>query len=81
MNITLNITFTPDMEQAVADAARQRGLTPEDLVLQAVQEKVGTARPALREPRDDWERLLASLPVDAGVSLTDEQCSSENFYD
>ena len=76
----MTIELSPDMEQAVAAAARRHGLTPEDLVLQAVREKVKN-RPALGEPRDDWERLLRSAASPAGVSLTDEQCSSENFYD
>lgn len=32
-------------------------------------------------PRDDWERLLLSIGVDTGVSLTDEQCSRECIYE
>ena len=32
-------------------------------------------------PQDDWERRLRAIAKDCGVSLTDEQASSEGYYD
>ena len=73
------ITLTPDIEDALLRQARAQGTTPERLVLDTLREKL--ALPTLPPPRDDWERLLRSLTVDAGVSLTNEQASSETYYD
>ncbi len=35
----------------------------------------------LPEPRDDWERLLREAATDCGVSLSDEDLSSEGIYE
>lgn len=81
----MTIAFTPELEAAIMQEAQRDGKTPEDLVLEAVQEKFVTRSHSpvleLREPRDEWERLLRSAASPAGVSLTDEQLSREVMYE
>jgi hypothetical protein len=81
----MTITLTPDIEAAVADQARRQGTSPESLALDSLREKfverqVHQSVPVI-EPRDEWERMLASIAVDTGVSLTDEQLSREVMYE
>ena len=78
----MTITLTPEIEETLAQEARQRGTTLEDLALTKLRLPVPTDyRDALPPPRDGWERQLRSVAVDCGVSLTDEQVSRESFYD
>jgi hypothetical protein len=37
----MNVTLTPDLEQALVQRARQHGITPEAAVLDAVRKKAG----------------------------------------
>lgn len=89
----MTLTLTPDIEKELGEEARRRGTTLERLALERLRttyhsgsqkpEKASTSsKPtALREPRDDWERLLRSAASDCGVSLTDEQASRDALYD
>ena len=82
----MTITLSPEIEQTLTEQARKQGTTLESLVLEALQEKynlpaVALAPPSKIEPRDDWERLLFSLAIDCGVSLSNEALSSESLYD
>ena len=67
------ITLTPQLEAALSEQARRRGVAPETLALEALRERFLPA-PAL-EPRDEWERRLLGLAKDCGVSLSDEALS------
>lgn len=80
----MTITLTSDIEAAVKEQARQRGTSPETLALNTLREQFA-AKPIHRpvpliEPRDDWERQLARIGIEIGISLTDEQVSSEGIY-
>lgn len=82
----MTITLTPEIERALAEQARAQAIAPETLALDSLREKFVSDRqpasgPDLIEPRDDWERLVASIGVDTGVSLTDEQTSREVIYE
>jgi hypothetical protein len=35
----------------------------------------------VRLPDDEWVRILKELPIDCGVSLSNEALSSEGLYD
>ncbi len=72
------ITLTPDLAAALTAQAQRRGITPEALALSALRVRF---LPAVREPRDDWERKLRAIATDCGVSLSDEAVSSEGLYD
>ncbi len=80
----MTITLTPEIETALVERAQGQGTEPETLALDGLRELFlkdkGAKGVPLIEPRDDWERLLASAASDAGVSLTDEQLSREVIY-
>jgi hypothetical protein len=74
------ITLGPELEAALKEAARQRGVAPEMLALNALRERfLDTA--ARLQPRDEWERGLLEAARDCGVSLPDSALSSEGLYD
>ena len=74
------ITLGPDLESALNDLARKKGVAPEDLALTALRERF--LAPGLGiPPRDEWERRLRSAATDCGISLSNEAVSSEGLYD
>jgi hypothetical protein len=74
------ITLGPDLEAALTELARQQGIAPEVLALNALRERF--LAPGLRsQPRDEWGRRLRSAATDCGVSLSDEAVSSEGLYE
>ena len=73
------ITLTPQLEAALTEQARQRGVAPETLALDVLRERFLPAD-AL-QPRDEWERGLLEAARDCGVSLPDWALSSEGLYD
>jgi hypothetical protein len=74
------INLSPQLEAALTEQARRRGVAPEVLALEALQERfLGTA--SLLQPRDEWERGLLEAARDCGVSLPDWALSSEGLYD
>ena len=75
----MTITLTPEIENALVEQARNRGTTPERLVLDALREKLVPV--TLEPPRDEWEAQLVSAGSPAGVSLSDEATSSDSLYD
>ncbi len=80
----MNVTLTPDLEQAVVRRARQHGTTPEAVVLDAIREKLGREPPevtSILEPGDEWEERLLRVGTPCGVSVSDEALSSERLYD
>jgi hypothetical protein len=76
----MEIKLTPELEAALQKHARQRGMEPENLALEVLQERfLPTSLPV--EPRDEWERGLLAAARDCGVSLPDSALSSEGLYD
>lgn len=74
------ITLPAELENAVTNEAQKKGTTAEKVVLDALREKFAPRKLPF-EPRDEWERGLLNMAVDCGVSLTDEQVSSEGLYE
>jgi hypothetical protein len=74
------ITVTPELEAALSEQARQRGVAPEILALDALRERF-MPKIAVFEPRDEWERRLFGAAVDCGVSISNEALSSEGLYE
>ena len=74
MNLTLNLT--PELEAKIREQARATGKPPEDLALEALQDKLSMAEDvSAMLPRSIWkqefEALLESMPdgnVDADLS-------------
>jgi hypothetical protein len=74
------ITPDPQLEAALTAAARERGLAPEALALDALRRQF-LPRPLPFEPQDEWERRLLAIGRDCGVSLPDSAFSREELYD
>lgn len=74
------ITPEPQLEAALAAAARQRGISTEELALEALRQKF-LPRPLPFEPRDEWERGLLEAATDCGVPLPGTTYGSDEIYD
>jgi hypothetical protein len=74
------INLTPQLEAALSEQARRRGVEPEVLALDALRERFLPKAP-LVEPRDDWERSLFEAAIDCGVSVPDSTLSSDGLYE
>ena len=82
----MTITLPPDIENALAEQAHKRGMTPERLVLDTLREQLMLVTPThggvtQEPPCDEWETLLLSVGSPAGVSLSDDATSRESLYD
>ena len=74
------ITLGPELEAALNEQARRRGVAGEVLALDALRERF--LAPALPvRPQDEWERRLLGLAKDCGVSLSDAALSREALYE
>jgi hypothetical protein len=65
------------LESLLKDAAKREGLTPQDLAVRVLNERLIASR---LEPQDEWERGLFAAAKPWRVSLTDEQISSDGLY-
>jgi hypothetical protein len=74
------IHLPPQLEAALGEQARRRGVAPEVLALDALQERFLPEAP-LVEPRDEWERRLFEAAIDCGVSVPDSALSSDGLYE
>lgn len=74
------LNLTPQLEAALNEQARQRGVAPEALALEVLQERFLPKLPSL-EPRDEWERRLFGAALDCGVSVPDSALSSDGLYE
>jgi hypothetical protein len=74
------VTLPPQLEAALSEQARRRGMAPEALALDALRERFLPASDPL-EPRDEWERRLLGAATDCGVSLSDAALSREEMYE
>lgn len=76
----MNITLTAELEAALIASARQKGISPKDLALEALRDRFLTAS-APPTPNDEWERTLFAAAKDCGVSLPHSALSREELYD
>ena len=74
------IELTPQLESALSEQARRRGVTPEHVALDALRDRFLPKISAV-EPRDDWERKLFGAAIDCGVSVPDSALSSDGLYE
>jgi len=74
------IRLPPELETALNELARKRGVAPEILALDALRERL-IAMTRVVEPRDEWERLVIQTGTNCGVSLPHEALSSEGLYE
>jgi hypothetical protein len=74
------VNLTPQLEAALVELARQRGVVPESLALEALRDRFLPKMPPV-EPRDDWERRLFGAALDCGASVPDSALSSDGLYE
>ncbi len=72
------ITLGPELESALNEQARKRGIDAESLALDALRKQFLSP---LMQPRDEWERRLFAAASDCGVALSNEAVSSEGLYE
>jgi hypothetical protein len=73
------ITPDPELEAALAAAAREQGIDPVALALDILRQRM-LPRPLPFEPRDEWERRLLAIGKDCGVALPDSAFLGEELY-
>lgn len=69
-----------ELEAALNEQARQRGVAVEVLALEALRERFLTPASTV-QPQDEWERRLLGVAKDCGVSLSDAALSRETIYE
>jgi hypothetical protein len=74
------INLPPQLETALNEQARRRGVAPEIVALDALRDRFLPNAPAV-EPQDDWERRLFGAAIDCGVSVPDSALSSDGLYE
>ena len=74
------VNLTPQLEAALTEQARRRGVAPEMVALEALRDRFLPKVPPV-EPRDDWERRLFGAALDCGVSVPDSALSSDGLYE
>lgn len=74
------LTLTSDLEAAVNEQARDRGVSPEELALSALRNAF-LPHPQPVTPQDEWERRLFAAAIDCGVSVPDAALSSDGLYE
>ena len=76
----MTITLPPQIESALAEQARRRGVAPEAFALDVLRRQLLPPAPAI-DPADEWERRLFGAAIDCGVSVPDAALSSERLYE
>jgi hypothetical protein len=73
------ITLDAELEAALNEVSRHKGVAPEVLALNVLRERILSMAELL--PRDEWERGLLEAATDCGVSLSNEALGREELYD
>ena len=76
----MTIHLNPELESALIETARFRGVAQDALALDALCERFLAGGP-VDGPRDEWERLLLGVATDCGMSLPDSALSSDGLYE
>jgi predicted transcriptional regulator len=66
MGTEMVITLTHELEAALNELARRRGVAPEVLVRNALRDRLIDLTKAI-EPRDEWERLIIQAGTNCGI--------------
>jgi hypothetical protein len=78
----MTIKLTAEIEQAVTAEARRLHTTPERWITSVLELHLQNASSRrCPETPEDRIALLSSLPVDCGITLSDEAVSSDGLYD
>ena len=74
------IRLPSQLEAALSEQARRRGVAPEVLAMEVLRERFLPTAPPI-EPQDEWERSLLEAASDCGVSPSNEALSREALYE
>lgn len=74
------LELTPQLAVALDEQAMRRGVSPENLALEAIRERY-LPKPPTDAEHDAWMRKLLEAASDCGVSLSNGALSSEGLYD
>ena len=74
------ITLDSQLEAALIESARKRGVSPNDLAVNALRERFMAATPE-NLTHEEWRQRLRSAATNCGVSLSHEDLGSEWLYD
>jgi hypothetical protein len=74
------ITVGAELETALNEHARQRGVSPHDLALEVLRSQFLAPMPP-DTSGDDWVRRLRRVATDCGVALSDAAVGSEGLYE
>jgi len=72
------IRLTEDLEAALTEQAKRRGVSAENVALDALRDQFLENAGAHR-PQDEWERKLFDAALDCEVSVPDWVLSSEGL--
>jgi hypothetical protein len=75
------INLPPQLEAALREQARRRGIGPEALALAVLGERLLPGAPPAVEPQDEWEEKLFGAAIDCGASVPDSALSSDGLYE
>jgi hypothetical protein len=78
-NAMMVVKVPEEIEDAVEEAARELGVTPEGFVIDTLRARLAEVTQNL--PCDPWESLLVGVGLPAGVSLSDEATTRESLYE
>ena len=76
----MTITIPKQLEIAVGEQAKRRGVAPEALALEAIRERFMPSAPS-EDEHEAWMKKLRGAASECGVSLSNEAISSEGLYD
>ena len=74
------INVPPQLDAALNEQARRRGVAPETLAVDALRERFLPKKSAV-QPQDEWERRLFGAALDCGVSVPNSALSSDGLYE
>ena len=71
----MTLTLTPELEQAVEEAARERGLTVKAVVLETLREKFLPVTPsfAADDALSEWEQMMQDAAAQIAAVSDGEQ--------
>jgi hypothetical protein len=75
----MNVTLPENLAKELTEQARNQGIATHDFAAAIIAKHL--AKKSTFVPRDEWERGLAEIAHDCGVSLTNEAVSSDGIYD
>ena len=76
----MNISLSPELEAVLNEFALQKGVSPEELALDALRERF-VANNGSTKSLDAWEQAVFGIGTDCGVSLPHSALGSEGLHE